>query len=90
MSVGKSFRARIHKGRIEPADPAELPPEGTEVFVSLEESSTSSTTTRDEAFDRALADFRSTIGALRRIDVEERVAAIYRAREEGTRPAERP
>jgi DNA topoisomerase IB len=89
MIVGKLFKARIKKGRIEPADPAELPPEGTEVFVSLEES-TRSNATRDEAFERALADFRSTIGALKGIRVEERVADIYRAREEGTRPAGRP
>ena len=85
--MGKFFRARIHKGRIEPAEPAELPPEGTEVFVSLEETSTSGKTTRDEAFERACVDFRSTIGALKRVGIEERVAAIYRAREEGTRPA---
>jgi len=90
MTVGRLFRARIHGGRIEPAEPAELPPEGTEVFVSLEETATSGKTTQDETFERALADFRSTIGALKGISVEERVAAIYRAREEGTRPAERP
>jgi hypothetical protein len=90
MSVGKLFRARIHEGRIEPAEPVALPTEGTEVLVSLEETSTSGKITRDEGFEKALAEFRSTIGALKGIRVEERVAAIYRAREEGTRPVERP
>ncbi len=87
--MGKLIKARIHEGRIEPAEPVDLPPEGAEVLVSLEETSVSKAT-RDEAFEKTLADFRSTIGALKGIDVEARIAAIYRAREEGTRPAERP
>ncbi len=88
--MGKLIRARIHEGRIEPAEPVDLPPEGAEVVVSLEEISTSGGTTRDVAFEKALADFRSTIGALKGIDVEARIASIYRGREEGTRPAKRP
>ena len=88
--MGRLIRARIHKGRIEPAEPVDLPPEGAEVLVSLEETSTPGKTTRDEAFEKTLADFRSTIGALKDIDVEARIASIYRGREEGTRPAERP
>ena len=35
--VGKTIKARIHQGRIEPVEPAELPAEGTEVVVTLEE-----------------------------------------------------
>ncbi len=88
--MGKLIRARIHEGRIEPAEPVDLPPEGAEVIVSLEETLTTGKASRDEAFEKALADFRSTIGALKGIDVEARIAAIYRAREEGTRPTERP
>ena len=88
--MGKLIRARIHEGRIEPAEPVDLPPEGAEVLVSLVETSAPGETTRDEAFEKAIADFRSTIGALKGIDVEARIAAIYRAREEGTRSAERP
>lgn len=88
--MGKLIKARIHEGRIEPVEPVDLPPEGAEVLVSLEETSAPSRTTRGVAFEKALADFRSTIGALKGIDVEARIASIYRAREEGTRPAERP
>jgi len=84
------IRARIHEGRIEPAEPVDLPPEGAEVLVSLEEASRPCSTTRDVAFEKALADFRSTIGALKGIDVEARISSISRGREEGTRPAERP
>ena len=35
--VGKTIKARIHQGRIEPVDPVELPAEGTEVVVTLED-----------------------------------------------------
>jgi hypothetical protein len=35
--LGKTIRARIHQGRIEPVEPVELPTEGTEVVVTLEE-----------------------------------------------------
>jgi len=35
--VGKLIKARIREGRIEPAEPVQLPPDGTEVFVSFEE-----------------------------------------------------
>ena len=37
--VGKLIRARIREARIEPAEPVQLPPDGTEVFVSVEEAS---------------------------------------------------
>ena len=37
--MGKLIRARIREGRIEPAEPVQLPPHGTEVFVSVEEAS---------------------------------------------------
>lgn len=35
--MGKLIKARIRDGRIEPAEPVQLPPDGTEVFVSVEE-----------------------------------------------------
>lgn len=35
--MGKLIKARIREGRIEPAEPVQLPPDGTEVFVSVEE-----------------------------------------------------
>ncbi len=36
-AVGKLIKARIREGRIEPVEPVQLPPDGTEVFVSFEE-----------------------------------------------------
>lgn len=35
--MGKTVRARIHQGRIEPVEPVELPTEGTEVVITLVE-----------------------------------------------------
>lgn len=35
--LGKTIKARIRQGRIEPVEPVELPAEGTEVVVTLEE-----------------------------------------------------
>lgn len=35
--MGKLIKARIRSGRIEPAEPVQLPPDGTEVIVSFEE-----------------------------------------------------
>jgi predicted DNA-binding antitoxin AbrB/MazE fold protein len=35
--LSKTIRARIHQGRIEPVEPVELPTEGTEVVVTVEE-----------------------------------------------------
>ena len=35
--MGKLIKARIREGRIEPTESVQLPPEGTEVLVSLEE-----------------------------------------------------
>jgi hypothetical protein len=35
--VGKLIKARIREGRIGPTESVQLPPDGTEVLVSLEE-----------------------------------------------------
>ena len=35
--MGKLIEARIREGRIEPTESVQLPPEGTEVLVNLEE-----------------------------------------------------
>ena len=35
--MGKLIKGRIREGRIEPTESVQLPPEGTEVLVSLEE-----------------------------------------------------
>ena len=35
--MGKLIKARIREGTIEPTESVQLPPEGTEVLVSLEE-----------------------------------------------------
>jgi hypothetical protein len=35
--MGKLMEARIREGRIEPTESVQLPPDGTEVLVSLEE-----------------------------------------------------
>jgi hypothetical protein len=37
MAWGKLIKARIRDCRIEPTDSVQLPPDGTEVIVSLEE-----------------------------------------------------
>jgi hypothetical protein len=37
MALGKLIKARIREGRIEPTESVQLPPDGTEVLVSLEE-----------------------------------------------------
>lgn len=38
--LSKTIKARIHQGRIEPTEAVELPAEGTEVVVTLEEATT--------------------------------------------------
>jgi hypothetical protein len=36
MAVGKLIKARIRAGRIEPAEPVQLLPDGTDVLISFE------------------------------------------------------
>jgi len=45
--VGKTIDARIRQGRIEPVEPVELPAEGTEVVVTLEEAAAANKWFRD-------------------------------------------
>lgn len=45
--MGKTIKARIRQGRIEPVEPVELPAEGTEVVVTLEEAAAAKEWFRD-------------------------------------------
>jgi len=72
-----TIRVRIHGGRVEPMEPIPIT-EGEGVLTVI-----------DDDFEKALADFRSALGALKGTDLEARVAAMYLAREEGTRPLDR-
>lgn len=80
----KTFKARYEKGHIEPREPVDFR-EGADLIVTAREASESVGTAEEEARE-ALEEFRATIGALKDIDVEARIAALYRARKEGTRP----
>jgi len=95
----RTIRVRIRKGHIiEPVDSAEIPEE-IEGFLTVPTEAPDMRwldaappdniwAGRDRA--RAIDAFRKSVGALRGIDVEARIAAIYRAREEGSRPLSRP
>jgi hypothetical protein len=92
----RRIRVRVHKRRI--VEPAELPEEGEGwLLVPTEESGT----TKLEAApsDNIWAHYdpekvKETLdrmaGTLSPEEAERRIAEIYRAREEGTRPPERP
>jgi len=94
VSLIKSFRAKFRNGRIEPREPVVFSEEA-ELIVTAEEVETR----RDEAtegiwtgYDSKAVDeaLRETAGSWSDIDPDAVVAAIYRAREEGTRPPSRP
>jgi len=93
--MGKTFRAKLSNGRIEPGEPVEFP-EDAELIVTAEEVGARD---RDKeapeniwagydpnAVDEAL---RETAGSWADIDPDALIAAICRAREEGVRPSSR-
>jgi hypothetical protein len=95
----RTFKVRIRKGRIvEPVDSAEIPEEIEGLLIvpsATPETDWLETAPADNIWagrDRAkaLATFKKNVGALKDVDVEARIAAIYRARAEGSRPLSRP
>ena len=93
--LARIFKAKYRKGSIEPLEPLEFPEEA-DLVVTAEEAGTVGLEAAPEniwtGYDpkKAVAAFRESSGALKGIDAEARIAAIYRAREEGTRPISRP
>lgn len=91
----RRIRVRIRKGRI--VEPSDLPEEAEGWLTVSGEDAEVELTSADEGDiwagydpERALKAFRETAGSLKEIDADARIAAIYRAREEGTRPISRP
>ncbi len=92
--MGKTFRAKFHKGRIEPRDPVGFREEA-ELIVSAEEVEARRGEAPEDiwagydpnAVDEAL---REAAGSWSDIDPDALVAAIYRAREEGSQSPWRP
>ncbi len=88
--LGKTFRAKFKKGRIEPREPVEFR-EDAELIVTAEEVAEGwKTPARDPWADydpgRVRTVLRKFAGFLSEDEAERRIAAIYRAREEGSRP----
>ncbi len=91
--MAKTFRAKFSKGRIEPREPVGFRDEA-ELIVTAEEVEAR----RDETPGGVWAGYdpnavtealRETAGSWADIDPDALVAAIYRAREEGTKPPSR-
>jgi len=92
--MAKTFRAKFTKGRIEPREALQFP-DDAELIVTAEEVEAS----RGEAIEDIWAGYdpkavdtaiRETAGSWADVDAAAVIAAIYRAREEGTRPPSRP
>ena len=91
--MGKTFRAKFSKGRIEPREPVGFREEA-ELIVTAEEVEDR----RDGALEDIWAGYdpnavdealEETAGSWADIDPDAVVATIYHAREEGTRPPSR-
>ena len=75
--LGKTIKARIRQGRIEPVEPVELPAEGTEVVVTLEEAGAA-----DEWFRELHAIFapiREELSAESEETIDRRIARAVKA-----------
>lgn len=84
MAVGKLIKARIREGRIEPAESVQLPPDGTEVLVSLEEADRANEWFRE--LHTLFAPVRAGLAAESEEAVDERIAQavkMSRARKRG-------
>ncbi|MHB8730654.1 MAG: antitoxin AF2212-like protein [bacterium] len=82
--MGKFIRARIREGRIEPAESVQLPPDGTEVLVSLEEADRANEWFRE--LHRLFTPMRAELAAESEEAVDERIAQavkVSRARKRG-------
>ncbi len=92
--MAKTFRAKFSKGRIEPREPVGFREEA-ELIVTAEEVEAR----RGDALEDIWAGYdpnaveeaiRETAGSWADVDPDALVAAIYCAREEGSRPPSRP
>jgi hypothetical protein len=88
--MAKTFRAKFSKGRIEPREPVGFQEEA-ELLVTAEEVEARRAGAPEDSwvgYDPNAVDevLRETAGSWADIDPDALVAAIYRAREEGTRP----
>jgi hypothetical protein len=82
--VGETIKARIHQGRIEPVKPVELPAEGTEVVVTLEEAGAANEWFR--GLHAMFAPVREELGSESEDAIDERIAQavkVSRARKRG-------
>jgi hypothetical protein len=70
--MGKLINARIREGRIEPTESVQLPPEGTEVLVSLEEANRANEWFRD--LHALFAPVRAELAAESEEAINERIA----------------
>lgn len=75
--VGKTIKARIRQGRIEPVEPVELPAEGTEVVVTLEEAAAANEWFRD--LHAMFAPVRGEPGRESEVAIDERIAQAVKA-----------
>lgn len=82
--LGKTIKARIHHGRIEPVEPVELPAEGTEVVVTVEEAGAANEWFRE--LHAMFAPIRKELGSESEDALDERIARAVktvRARKRG-------
>lgn len=75
--MGKTIKARIHQGHIEPVEPVELSAEGTEVVVTLEEAAKANTWFSD--LHTLFARIREELSAQSEGAIDERIAQAVKA-----------
>lgn len=75
--LGKTIKARIRQGRIEPVEPVELPAEGTEVVVTLEEAGAANEWFRE--LHAMFAPMREGLGSESEEAIDERIARAVKA-----------
>ncbi len=75
--MGKTIKARIRQGRIEPIEPVELPTEGTELVVTLEEAATANGWFRE--IRGMFAPVREELGRECEEAIDERIAQAVKA-----------
>lgn len=93
-TLGKAFRARFRNGRIEPWIPLGFREEAELIVTAEEVGARRADAPEDiwEGYDPNAVDeaLRETVGSWADINPDVLVAAIHRAREEGTRPPSGP
>ena len=75
--IGKLIKARIRDSRIEPTESVQLPPDGTEVLVSLEEADRANEWFRE--LHALLAPVRAELAAESVGGIDERIARAVKA-----------